>query len=166
MRVSEDLIKEELDILNRLSGMPVDLLALAVASNIWRVSQVFKKELERDILKTYNLTFSSFSTLFIVWIWGPIEMSSIAESQMVARSTVTSTVNHLEKRGLVVRRAVGQDGDGRSILVEVTKEGRALIEEVFPHFNAGEKAFVEGLTEEECQTLASLLRKLLRTKQT
>ena len=164
MRVSESLITEEHDIMERVSGLPIDPLALAVMSNIWRASQAFRNEMEQEILREYNLTFSSFSTLFIVWIWGPIEMSSIAASQSVARSTISSTVNGLEKKGWVKRVHVGKNGDGRSIQVEVTKDGRTLIEEVFPKFNAGEKSFVDALTTEEAETLAYLLRKLLKAK--
>lgn len=164
MRVSETLINEEHDIMERVSGLPIDALALAVMSNIWRASQAFRNEMEQEILRGYNLTFSSFSTLFIVWIWGPIEMSAIAASQSVARSTISSTVNGLEKKGWVKRLHMGKNGDGRSIQVEITKRGRTLIEEVFPKFNAGEKSFVEGLTTDEAETLAFLLRKLLINK--
>ena len=164
MRVSESLIHEELDIMERVSGLPIDPQALAVMSNVWRASQAFRKAMEQEILRDYNLTFSSFSTLFIVWIWGPIEMSAIASSQSVARSTISSTVNGLEKKELVKRQHVGKDGDGRSIQVELTPTGRTLIEEVFPKFNEGEKRFVEGLTTEEAETLAYLLRKLLKSQ--
>ncbi|MFK7802051.1 MAG: MarR family winged helix-turn-helix transcriptional regulator [Anaerolineae bacterium] len=164
MRVSETLINEEHDIMERVSGLPIDALALAVMSNIWRASQAFRNDMEQQILRDYNLTFSSFSTLFIVWIWGPIEMSAIAASQSVARSTISSTVNGLEKKGWVKRMHMGKNGDGRSIQVEITKSGRTLIEEVFPKFNAGEKSFVEGLTTDEAETLAFLLRKLLINK--
>ncbi len=164
MRVSESLINEEHDIMERVSGLPIDALALAVMSNLWRASQAFRNEMEQQILRDYNLTFSSFSTLFIVWIWGPLGMSAIAESQSVARSTISSTVNGLEKKGWVNRVHMGKDGDGRSVKVELTADGRALIEEVFPKFNAGEKSFVDGLSKDEAETLAFLLRKLLLHK--
>ena len=42
--------------------------------------------------------------------------------------------------------ALDIDG-GRSIQVRLTDSGRELIERVFPKFNAGEKYFVEGLTD-------------------
>ena len=164
MRVSEELINEELDILERVSGLQMNPLAMSVMSNIWRVSQAFKQDLERDILRGYGLTFSSFSTLFIVWIWGPIEMSALAESQTVARSTVTSTVNLLEKRGLLLRQGAGDGGDKRSVLVQVTENGRELIEQVYPDFNAGEQVFIAGLTVDESEMLAVLLRKLWRSR--
>ena len=162
MRVTEELINEERDVMERVSGLPIDSMAMAVMSNIWRASQDFRHAMERDILREYNLTFSSFSTLYIVWVWEPIDMSTIAKSQTVAKSTVSSTVNVLERRGFVQRFSAAEDGDVRSGRVRLTESGRELIEEVFPKFNAGEKSFVEGLTVHEMETLTGLLRKLIR----
>ncbi|MEO1442282.1 MAG: MarR family transcriptional regulator, partial [Chloroflexota bacterium] len=114
---------------------------------------------EREVLQKHNLTWASFSTLFIVWIWGPIEMGGIAESQSVGRSTVTSTVGLLEKRGLCTRAHM--DGNRRSVMVTLTPEGEDLIERVFPEFNRQEKAFVSALDEDEAETLTRLLRKVV-----
>ncbi len=162
MNQTEDLISEEVDILERLSGMPVDLLSTAVTSNIWRASQAFRRKMEAEVLREQGLTFASFSTLYIVWIWGPIEMSAIAKSQNVSRPTITSTVGLLEKRGLC-QRVSGGNGDGRSVLVNLMPQGKELIEDVYPIFNKSEKSFVSGLTEEECLALTSLLRKLVKS---
>ncbi|MEM7032154.1 MAG: MarR family transcriptional regulator [Chloroflexota bacterium] len=165
MQVSNDLVDAEFAIMRRLSGLDINLQALAVASNIWRASQTFRLQLERSVLRDYKLSWSSFSTLFIVWVWGPIEMSAIAEHQAVSRPTITSTVGLLEKRGYVDRQFGGENGDRRVVLVRLTEVGQVLIEEVFPKFNQGEAAFVDGLTTEECETLATLLRKVVRANQ-
>ncbi len=159
MRILEEMIKAETDIMEKVSGLPIDPMAMAAAANIWRASQLFRQNLEQAVLKEYSLTWASFSTLFIVWIWGPIEMGSIAESQSVGRSTITSTVSLLEKRGYCTRDHA--DGNRRTVLVTLTPEGRKLIEEVFPAFNQHEKAFIGALTEEETRVLAGLLRKII-----
>lgn len=162
MRITEDAVQSERDILERVADLPIDFGALAVASNIWRTSQSFRSKLERDVLRKYELSWASFSTLFIIWVWGPIGMSAIAKHQAVSRPTVTSTVNHLEKRGYCIRKSATADGDGRTVEVLLTEAGQQLIEEVFPKFNRGEVEFVDCLTAEEQETLASLLRKLVR----
>ncbi|MEM7117160.1 MAG: MarR family transcriptional regulator [Chloroflexota bacterium] len=161
MTASEDMVRAELDVLARVEQLPIDPLALAVASNIWRASQIFRNKIEGNVLRANNLTWASFSTLFIVWVWEPIGMSAIAESQNVSRPTITSTVSLLEKRGLCVR-IQGKNGDGRSVHVHLTDSGRQLIEKIFPQVNQGEAAFVSGLTKQEQETLAILLRKLLK----
>ena len=165
MRITNELIQAEQDILHRVADLPVNLSALAVASNIWRASQSFRLTLERTILREYDLTWSSFSTLFIIWVWGPIGMSAIAEHQFVSRPTVTSAVTQLEKRGYCVRQTAAQEAgiqrDRRTVRVALTETGRTLIEEVFPKFNQGEADFVNPLTPDEQETLAYLLRKLV-----
>jgi MarR family transcriptional regulator, 2-MHQ and catechol-resistance regulon repressor len=161
MPVHDDFRKEELDVMHRVAGLPVDELALAVASNIWRTAQMFKLKMEREILREHDLTFASFSTLFIVWIWGPIETREIARSQAVTKATVTSTVSKLETQGFVKRR--DSKSDKRLVTVELTGKGKRLIEWVFPKFNQGEVELAQSLTEEEQDTLAHLLRKVLRS---
>jgi MarR family transcriptional regulator, 2-MHQ and catechol-resistance regulon repressor len=160
MPVHDDFNKEELDVMQRVSGLPVDELALSVASNIWRAAQLFKLKMEREILREHDLSFASFSTLFIVWIWGPIETRDIAKSQAVSKATVTSTVSTLENQGLVKRR--NGKKDRRLVTVELTSKGKNLIEWVFPKFNGGEVEVANGLSEEEQDTLAHLLRKVIR----
>jgi MarR family transcriptional regulator, 2-MHQ and catechol-resistance regulon repressor len=158
--VHDDFRKEELDIMHRVAGLPIDELALAVASNIWRSAQLFKLKMEREILREHDLTFASFSTLFIVWIWGPIETREIARSQAVTKATITSTVSKLESQGLVKRS--GSKIDKRLVTVELTGKGKHLIEWVFPKFNQGEVEIASSLSEEEQDTLAHLLRKVIR----
>ncbi len=160
MPVHDDFNKEELDVMQRVSGLPVDELALSVASNIWRAAQLFKLKMEREILREHELSFASFSTLFIVWIWGPIETRDIARSQAVSKATVTSTVSTLENQGLVKRR--NGKKDRRLVTVELTDKGKRLIEWVFPKFNEGEVEVAQSLSEEEQDTLAHLLRKVIR----
>jgi MarR family transcriptional regulator, 2-MHQ and catechol-resistance regulon repressor len=160
MPVHDDFNKEELDVMQRVSGLPVDELALSVASNIWRAAQLFKLKMEREILREHELSFASFSTLFIVWIWGPIETRDLAKSQAVSKATITSTVSTLEKQGLVKRRTVKKDR--RLVTVELSSKGQRLIEWVFPKFNGGEVEVANNLSEEEQDTLAHLLRKVIR----
>lgn len=165
MRITEEAVKAERDILERIDGLPVNLSAMAVASNMWRASQAFRLKVERSLLRDYELSWASFSTLFIVWIWGPIGMSAIADHQNVSRPTISSTVKHLEKRGYCKRASDSQKTDGRTIQVTLTPAGLEIIEEVFPRFNLVEAAFVDCLTAEEQATLTALLRKVVRANQ-
>ncbi len=159
MPVHDDFSQTELEIMRRVSGLPVDELALSVVSNVWRAAQSFKLKMERSVLREHDLSFASFSTLFIVWIWGPIETREIARSQAIARATVTSLVNTLERRKLVKRRT--SKTDRRLVIVELTAQGKALIEWVFPKFNQGEIEVASTLNEDEQETLAHLLRKVV-----
>ncbi len=164
MRWGAELRPEEIAILKRVSGLPVNVPAITVVTNIWRASQALRSTAERTLLRAFNLTWASFSTLYIVWIWGPIETRAIATSQGVTRATVTSSVDTLERRGFVRRMA--HEADRRLVLVELTAEGLACIEQVYPRFNREiEAGIVAGLTEEEQEQLAHLLRVVLGSTQ-
>ena len=161
MLPSDEFPPEELDTRQRLAGLPVNLLAYGVVSNIWRVAQELKLRMERTVLREFDLSWAGFATLFIIWIWGPIETRDIAKSQGVTRPTVTSMVSLLEKRGLCWRQPSTEDR--RLVLVELTPKGKTLIEQVFPLFNQGEAGIVSALSEEEQETLAHLLRKVVKS---
>ena len=157
---TEELIQEEKDIIRRAVGLPVDFAIEAVTGNIWRTSQAMKNYLESKALFDFDLTFASFSTLFIVWIWGPMETREIARSQNVTKGTVSSNLDVLERRELLVRKT--HEKDRRLVVVELTPAGRQLIERVFPAFNEEAKAITQDLTTEEQVQLASLLRTVMK----
>jgi DNA-binding MarR family transcriptional regulator len=159
MHVSDDLRPEERDILRRTSGLSIDYPAMAVISNIWRAAMAMKLKLERSVLKEYKLSWSGFSTLFIVWVWGPAEVRDIARLQGVSRPTITSNVSNLERRGWCKRRDSTEDR--RLITVELTRKGKQVIEELFPRFNHGERDISAALTLEEQEQIAHLLRKVV-----
>jgi len=144
--------------MRRVAGLPIDYRAMAVVANIWRTSQAVKLKLERELLRACDLTWAGFSTLFIIWVWGPLEIRAIAQHQGVARATVTSNVTQLESNGLC--RRVPSSTDRRLVRVELTEQGLALIEQLFPRFNAGEAEIAACLSFEEQEQLARLLRKV------
>jgi DNA-binding MarR family transcriptional regulator len=159
MRLPDDLLPEELAVLQRVSGLPVDYMAISVLANIIRAAQAFRARMERTVLHDFALSWGSFSTLFIVWVWGPIETRDIAKSQSVTRATVTSIVDSLEARGLCQRQQSSEDR--RLVLVKLTAQGETLIQQVFPRFNQGEVDIAATLTLAEQETLAHLLRKVV-----
>ena len=58
-------------------------------------------------------------------------------------------------------KRVADPGDGRSMLVEITRKGLSLVDRVAPAHLENEKMLLAGLDHEEQRTLASLLRTLL-----
>lgn len=159
MHVSDDLTPEEGIILKRVSGLPINYPALAVVSNIWRAAMAVKYKLEDTVLKQYDLSWSGFSTLFIVWVWGPAEVRDIARLQGVSRPTISSNINMLERRGWCARR--DNSTDRRLVTVELTETGTQLIETLFPAFNQGESDISKTLTPDEQKQIAVLLRKVI-----
>jgi DNA-binding MarR family transcriptional regulator len=72
---------------------------------------------------------------------------------------MTHRLTSIERAGLIKR--IADPDDGRSVLVELTGEGVALVDYVAPEHLANEQTLLAALTEDERRTLAELLRKLL-----
>ena len=157
----EELVPEEADVLARVGDMPVDLAAMSVIANVWRAAQAARSRLEREVLREEDLTWSGFSALFILWVWGPLETRELAASMNCARATISGVSDTLEARGLIAR--AGDDRDRRLVRLALTDAGRARIEALFPRFNAGEARLVRNLSAEEQATLARLLRRVVLT---
>lgn len=73
-----------------------------------------------------GLTRARLSALSVVVFRGPLKLGALAEAEGVRSATMTSLVTALEHAGLV--RRTPNEADGRSVLVEVTPEGRRALE--------------------------------------
>jgi DNA-binding MarR family transcriptional regulator len=68
---------------------------------------------------------SQIAALATVQRHGPLSPSELAEIERIKRPTVTRIVRHLEGAGLVQR--VRDPADGRSSILTITADGRALL---------------------------------------
>lgn len=158
---TEPMVAEELDVLERIGDLdlPLDLGAMAVIANVWRAAQKARSQLERSVLRPQGLSWGGFSLLFNLWIWGPMETRALAASMSCTRPSVSSLCDTLQRDGLV--RRSGDEADRRLVRVDLTARGRRMIEGVYPRFNAGEAQLVSGLSLDERDQLAALLRRFL-----
>lgn len=84
--------------------------------------------------------------------------TELFKSLMVSSGGMTDRLRRLEERGLVRRRP--SDQDRRSMLVELTPEGRSLIERAWREDMELENRLVASLNSAERQQLARLLEQL------
>lgn len=136
-----------------------DFLAQQAISNIYRAAAKVRNRLEQELLSRWGLSWGGFTCLWVLWIWGEMESSRLARQCGVAKGTLTGTVTTLENRGLVTRRRMA--GDRRRVSVSLTSDGLALVKELYPRFNASERALTSGLSDDERAQLARLLRKIM-----
>jgi len=160
-----DLLRTERDVAARLAevGIDVDLdvASMAAVANVFRVASVARGHLERTVLTDVGLSFTAFTVMWVLWVWGELETRQLAAEAGVTKGTLTGVVGTLERRGLVVRRRVPDDG--RLVRVSSTPAGDTLMASVFGRFNAGEARIVAALDDGESRQLAHLLRKVLRS---
>lgn len=77
----------------------------------------------------------------------------------VTSGTMTNRVDRLAERGLVTRMA--HPRDGRGVLVELTGEGRTMVDAALADLIAAEQRLAASLSPDERAHLAALLRVLL-----
>lgn len=85
--------------------------------------------------------------------------SQLAESLLVTSGTMTNRLDRLEQRGLARRRA--NPRDRRGLDVELTEEGRRLVDDLVTEHVAHEQEMLAPLTERERDQLVRITRKLL-----
>lgn len=158
--LENELLPEELDILNRLTSYPLDFQAMSVVTNLYRAAQLLRVEMEREVLSPYKLSWTGFSLLYNLWIWGAMETRKLAKSMGVTVATVSSISNTLERKELCSREVDSRDR--RLVLLHLTDKGKEVIEELYPKFNQGEKDFASVLNSDEQKFLTQLLRRLCK----
>ncbi len=105
-----------------------------------------------------GLTGSQFGVLEALYHLGPLCQRDIGQKILKTSGNMTTVIDNLEKRKLVVR--VKDLADRRRISVELTPEGFDLIDTVFPtHAEIAEQVFAV-MDPGELLTLGSLLKKV------
>lgn len=137
----------------------VDFVAMSAISNIYRVAGAVRNHMERDILGPDAISWTGFTALFVLWVWGPQEARHLAMECGVTKGTLTGIVSTLEGKGLIERS--GHRDDGRLVMVAITDRGLGTIRRLFPRFNKHEALVASALTSAEQLQLAGLLRKML-----
>ncbi|WP_321197538.1 MarR family transcriptional regulator [Metabacillus schmidteae] len=157
------MLQEEVDTISSLTKLPIDSLnldAVAVVTNIYRIAQGLKNKMEQEVLSEYGLSWTSFSILYDLWIWGSLETKKLAESAGVSKATISNITNTLERKELCYRKV--DDKDRRNTFVLLTEKGKKVIEELYPRFHTGEVDIVSSLSVSEQVSIANLLRRVIR----
>ena len=157
----DHLVQAERDVQARVENLEFDFDSLAAVSNIFRVANRVRYHMERSVLSEHGLSFTAFTTLWVLWVWGEREARHLAAEAGISKATLTGVVSTLERRGLVERRT--HPNDKRLVLVSTTKDGERTMDGLFRVFNAEEARLTSELTTDQKRELASSLRVILRT---
>ena len=158
--MTDELLPAERKVLDALGDRSLDFRAMWAVSNLFRASAAIRRHMEANILAVDRLSWTAFTGLWVLWVWGEMESREFAQAVGVSRPTATGVVTTLEGRGFVRRKK--DTRDGRMVLVSLTAAGKRKIEQLFPRFNAEEVAVTAHLDDEERDALARLLRSMYR----
>jgi DNA-binding MarR family transcriptional regulator len=100
--------------------------AMAAVTSIMRAQQILLAGLD-GLLRPHGLTFARYEALVLLAFSrrGALPLRVIGERLMVHPTSVTNTVDRLERQGLV--RRLPNPRDGRGTLAEITPEGREVM---------------------------------------
>jgi MarR family transcriptional regulator, 2-MHQ and catechol-resistance regulon repressor len=113
--------------------------------------------IERSI-NAQGLGISDFMVLEVLLHKGPLTISVIGEKVLLASASMTSAIDRLEKRGLVLRRSC--NSDRRIRVVELTAAGKSSIEEIYARHEKDLEFLMAGVSEDERRTMYEGLKKV------
>ena len=112
---------------------------------------------ERSIAEA-GLGLSDFAALEALLNKGPLTITAIQSKVLLASGSMTAAVDRLERKGLLIRKAT--TSDRRAKVLELTPEGKRVVEAAFGRHAAELEAAMAILNGVEKRQLYSLLKKL------
>jgi DNA-binding MarR family transcriptional regulator len=155
------LTQTETAMKQHIEGLEIDFAAAQTVSSIYRAANAIRAHITNAVLRQYDLTWSGFVVMWVVWIWDGMETRHVAESAAISKATLTGVVKTLESRGWITREGVA--GDRRLVHLRLTRSGADVMVELYPKFNAVESTVVQQLSERSKASLARDLRSIVRT---
>jgi DNA-binding MarR family transcriptional regulator len=131
---------------------------------IGRISQLQREVhlAQRATFARHGLDAPSFDVLAALRRAGPpyqLTPTGLMRTALVTSGAITQRLDRLAERGLITRER--SPADGRAVVVSLTAAGSAALDEALPDHLATERALLEGLTDEDRERLAELLRRFL-----
>ena len=117
-----------------------------------------KNNLMRKI-KSFDLTTEQWMIMNRLFEEGGISQKELSERTLKDQGALTRTLDRMEKKGLVKRQL--NPYDRRSFLIYLTEEGQEIWEQIVPVAEECIEDAVQGFTEEEVDSLTTLLRRVI-----
>jgi DNA-binding MarR family transcriptional regulator len=132
--------------------------SMVAVTSIMRVHQILLARLNR-LLAPWELTFARYEALMLLHYSrrGELPLSRIGSRLQIHPTSVTNTIDGLERLELVERRP--HHSDRRMTLAVITRRGRAVAREATETLNAARFAMAP-LDDAELDELASTLRRI------
>jgi DNA-binding MarR family transcriptional regulator len=135
--------------------------AVEAGVNLVHTSALLLDEINRHRSAVAPLSPSASQVLAVLDGAGePLSSTEIADRLLVTTASMTSLLDTLERRALVLR--VAHPSDRRKILVDITDEGRRIVDEMLPVVHAASSRALGRLSDREQETLTRILGKVQR----
>jgi DNA-binding MarR family transcriptional regulator len=130
-----------------------NVLATEAAMNSMATADLLFDRIGR-LLRPLDVSAAGGLVLGLLRDHGPLSPSDLGARLIVTRATVTGLVDSLERRGFV--RRLPNPADRRSLRVEITPRGLAVLQELRTLVHRHEKAWMSRLTDEQLRAYIEL----------
>ena len=131
------------------------------ANHLWialaHTYRTLSRLVEESVAKT-GLNLTDFMLLEALLHKGPLTITEVQASVLLATGSMTAAVDRVEAKGLIVRKAV--KADRRARCLELTPAGKRLIEAAYAGHNAELRQWFSVLNAPEQAATFKTLRKL------
>jgi MarR family transcriptional regulator, 2-MHQ and catechol-resistance regulon repressor len=117
---------------------------------------------ESEYIQSHDLTMNQFPVLEMLYHRGDLNVGTITKLTLSTPGNITVVVRNLKRDGYIV--SVPDSRDKRASILSITQKGKDVIEKLFPTHAKNFEKYFEVLSEEEMDTLFTLLRKLQKGK--
>ena len=145
----------------RIGHLPLDFAAATAVSSLYRAANAVRNHLTNTVLREHDLSWTGFTVLWSVWIFGGMETRHAATSAAISKGTLTGVAKTLEARGWLTRET--DTRDRRQVHLKLTEQGLALMEDLYPRFNAAEAEVVARISRDDLPDLTDRLRTMVTT---
>jgi MarR family transcriptional regulator, organic hydroperoxide resistance regulator len=111
-----------------------------------RMGELFSRRLER-----YGVTLPMYRVMAALWQRGGQRLGDLSEMTSVEISTLSRLVGVMQRRGLLSRTR--PDSNARTVQINLTRSGRALVEQLIPLAQRHEEVGLRGFAADEVDVL-------------
>jgi len=139
----------------------VDCSGKAVVGRLLHLREVFLDAVNRTLAK-HRLKYPAFAVLATLRVEGaPYRMSpkALLDVLILTSGGLSNLLRRLEKAGLIRRRS--DDIDGRGVIVELTEQGRRIVEPAMRDHAETERRLISALSRDEQNAVATALGRMM-----
>lgn len=122
---------------------------------LMKASKSMEERIKRDI-KRYGVSTTEFTILEALYHKGQLTVQQICDAVLINSGSMTYVIDKLQKRGLLKRSPCEQDR--RVVQVQITDEGKQVMDEIFPQHQAVIEEIFADIGPEDRQKLVDLLK--------
>lgn len=133
------------------------------AMKTWvQVSKMFNRFFAQELkyFSEHDLTFNQFKVLEVLYHRGDLNIGDITKLTFSTPGNITVVVKNLKRDGWIT--SIVNPNDKRASILSITQKGKDKMKSIFPQHAENIAGYMGVLSEEELDTLYSLLRKVYK----